>query len=361
LWRANGANCGIINLMFQPKFTITPEINNRVAEMARIKEVVNKSRILPEQEITLRYRAKVDAIHSSTSIEGNLLNKRQVQLVISGKSVRASERMITEAINYKNALDWLEKRSRKTKKISFDDILSLHRLTLRQLLPEEKVGNFRKGEIFIVDVINGKDVVRYIGPKGYQIRSLLEGLLTWLYNSKNNLHPILKAGIFHYEFVSIHPFSDGNGRVTRLLTLLYLWLNDYAFKKVLVPDVYYLQNRLAYYDALNRAPVYDVRHEIDITPWLDYFTKGFLAVARDLEAEITAFSLKDSGQTPVKLSETELLLVDFARQLGRIDLKEAINIINVPRRTAQRWLARLVAKKILKKHGKGKSIYYQLI
>jgi len=346
--------------MYQPKFTITPEINNRIAEIERIKEVVNKSRILPEQEAVLRFRAKVDAIHSSTSIEGNILNKREVEKVLGGEMVKANKQMITEALNYKKAIDWMERRLIESGKIEVKDILQLHYLTMKDLLLKEKVGFFRKGPVYIVDVINGQDVVRYIGPKGERVKRLIKELLIWLNKEGSRLHPILIAGLLHYEFVSIHPFSDGNGRVTRLLTLFFLWLNRYEFKRVLVPDIYYWQNRMAYYDALNRAKTYDGRERVDVTPWLEFFTKGFLVVAKDLEKEITSVSLSGEDREIVRLSNDDLMMVDFVKQMGRADLQDILSLLNGSERTVQRRLKGLVDKKIFKKCGKGRGVFYKL-
>ncbi|MFH1289600.1 MAG: Fic family protein [Patescibacteria group bacterium] len=347
--------------MFKPKFEITSEINNRIAEIERIREVVSKSKILPQQEVVLRMRAKVDAVHSSTSIEGNVLNKREIEKVLAGERVRASEKTITEALNYKKAIDWMEKRLSEFKRIGIKDTLNFHRLLMRNLLANEKVGVFRKGPVFIVDVMKEKDVVKYIGPKSERIEELVKELLTWLKEEGERLHPVLTAGILHYQFVSIHPFSDGNGRATRLLTTMYLWFKKYDFRKTLALDTYYWQNRIGYYEALSRAKTYDGREGVNITPWLDFFTKGFLETVKDLEKEITAVSLSNGSGQIVRLSNDELLIVDFTKQMSRVDLSDVLQILDISERTAQRRLKGLVDKKILKKHGKGKNVYYQFI
>lgn len=98
--------------MYKPNFTITSSVNNRVAEIERIKGVVDSSNILPEREIALRYRATVDAVYSSTTIEGNPLSKSEVADVLAGKPVFGSQRAIIEVQNYKKALDWIEQRGK---------------------------------------------------------------------------------------------------------------------------------------------------------------------------------------------------------------------------------------------------------
>lgn len=347
--------------MYKPRFEIIPEINNRIAEIERIREVVGKSQILPEQEVVLRLRAKVEAVHSSISIEGNRLNKREVEKVLAGELVRANERMITEALNYKRAIDWMERRLGGAKKVGLKDILQLHALVMSGLLPKGKVGAYRPGPVYIVDVVGKREIVRYVGPKRDRIEALMENLLAWLNEDGGKLHPVLVAGILHYELVSIHPFSDGNGRVTRLVTMLYLWLNQYDFRRVLVLDGYYWQHRPEYYRALDRAKTYDDREGADITPWLGFFTKGFLEAVKDLEAEVTAVSLKGTGKDIIRLSREELMIVDLAKQVGRVSLQDVWQAIGGAKRTMQRRLRGLVEKGILKRYGGGRGVAYRLV
>lgn len=346
--------------MYQPLFTITPEINNRIVQLERIRTIIASSKILPKEEIILRHRALVDAVHSSTSIEGNPLNKEQVENVISGQIIRASQQAIIEVQNYKKALDWMEKRTQTLQKITLRDVFRLHHITLNGLLHPAKVGIFRSGPVYIVDVIGQEEQVRYTGPSPSALSKLCQDLFIWLYSAKNTLHPLLKAGIFHYEFVSIHPFGDGNGRVTRLLTLLYLRQNSYGFRNALIPDTYYLQNRQGYYHALRQADSYRQQRVADITPWLEYFTKGLVDVASQLEHDISVVKVQSSNQTPIRLSRQELKILDFARQVGQISLKDVLDILEVPKRTAQRWLADLVKWRLLKREGVGRNTVYKL-
>lgn len=344
--------------MYQPRFTITSEINNRIAQIERVRAMVEASRILPKEEIILRYRALIDAVHSSTSIEGNPLNIRQVEEVLAGKMAQASQRAILEVQNYKRALDWIEQRLQIKKPISVTDILKLHRITMDGLLPDEKVGKFRSGPIYVVDIHGKEEKIRYIGPDSKKISNLYQELFTWIQSAKDNLHPILTAGILHYEFVSIHPFSDGNGRVTRLLTLFFLRKNGYGFRNVLVPDVYYLQNRPGYYQALNQAKMYSSQRIADLTPWLTYFINGIYEAAKELEHDISLIKLSSNSMKTIRLNRQEIKILDFAKQIGQITLKDTLDILEVPKRTAQRRLAGLVEKNLLKSQGAGKNVFY---
>lgn len=346
--------------MYQPRFTITPEINNNIAQIERIRAAVEASRILPKEEIILRYRALIDAVHSSTSIEGNPLDIKQVEEVLAGKLAQASQRAILEVQNYKKALDWIEQRLQAKKPISVVDILKLHRITMDGLLPDEKVGKFRLGPIYVVDVHGKEEKVRYVGPDSKKLLNLYQELFAWIESVKDNLHPILTAGILHYEFVSIHPFADGNGRVTRLLTLFFLRKNGYGFRNVLVPDVYYLQNRLGYYRALNQAKVYSEQRIADLTPWLAYFVSGIYEAAQELEHDVSLITLTSKNGKTFRLSRQEIKVLDFAHQMGQVTLTDVLDILEIPKRTAQRRLANLVKKNLLKSQGAGKNIFYVL-
>jgi Fic family protein len=344
--------------MYQPRFTITSEINNLIAKIETIRQKVKDSNILPEQEIALRFRAAVDTVHSSTTIEGNPLNKNQVIQALAGK-LNTWEKAVIEVQNYKKALDWIEERVRVKKDITVNDILKLHFFVADNLLPKHKIGLFRSGSVFVVDIIGKKEIVKYKGPEAASLSKLLNDLLFWLNNSKHDLHPILAAGILHYEFVSVHPFSDGNGRVTRLLVKLWLDLAGYDFRGALVLDKYYLENRMNYYKVLNQAKAYTQQTKANLTNWLEFFVTGFYEVAKDLAKEISVISVS-RNKNIIRLSSEEIDILDFLKQFGRITIGDVTDIIRSSERTAQRRLKSLINKKLLVRKGQGKTIYYVL-
>ena len=243
-------------------------------EIERLRTLVNQASILPELEIQLRFRATVEAVHSSTSIEGNPLNRQQVQKVLHGEVVTAPDYAIREVLNYKTALDWLNSREQSVEPITVRNILHAHSILMDKLLPEEKTGHFRPGDVYIVDEIGNKETIRYTGPKAGNVPKLVSSVLQWIsLQMKSSLHPVLLAGLIHYLFVSIHPFSDGNGRTTRLLTYYFLKTWGYDFRGTLSLDTYYMQHQKQYYEALSRGDIFDDRMRADITPFLDFLLK----------------------------------------------------------------------------------------
>jgi len=338
--------------MYKPIFIITPKITNWIAKIEALKKKFELSRILPEQEIILRYKAAIESVNSSTSIEGNPLNIKQVESALAGK-MNSWE---IEVVNYKKAWDWIEKRNKKKSKILFKDTIKLHSLVADNLLSEDKTGHIRPSNIYIVD---DQDNVNYMGPKSFQVKKLIEELLIWLEDIENNLHPVLIAGILHYEFVSIHPFSDGNGRTTRLLVKMFLNLINYDFRGCLVLDSYYWQNLSAYYGAISHAKTYKDQSRADMTDWLTYFIEGFYQETKELERKVEILNMSGKIDT-LKISDDETQVLDYVSQFRSIDLKETVNILRLPIRTCQRRLSVLVDKKILKMVGKGKNIHYIL-
>lgn len=348
------------NFMFKPIFTITPEINNQIAEIERLRTIVDQATILPELEVQLRFRATVEAVHSSTSIEGNPLNELQVKKVLKGETITAPDYAITEIRNYKRALDWVNKKVDQKDELTPKGILNLHRIVTNTLLPREKSGYWRPGEVFVIDEVDGREIIQYTGPEVERVSKLVDSLLQWVkLQQGSSLHPVLLAGLIHYIFVSIHPFSDGNGRTTRLLTQYYLKLWGYDFRGSLSLDTFYLQHRLEYYEALSREKTFDKRMTADLTAFLEFFTKGFLEVATNLSQYIKVGKVTDVNK-PIRLDSDELAILDFVYQFGAISVKEAIDILSTPKRTTQRRLMELVEKNILNVKGKGPATQYIL-
>lgn len=348
--------------MFKPQFTITPAINSQIAEIEKLRTIVDQANILPELEVRLRFRATVEAVHSSTSIEGNPLNELEVQRVLQGNMVSAPDYAIKEVLNYKQALDWLSQPQRIRSLLNSQQVLGLHSLVMKGLLPKEKVGSWRPGSVYVVDEVDGKKIVQYTGPEAKDVPQLVKSFLQWItQQQQTQLHPVLLAGLIHYIFVSIHPFSDGNGRTTRLLVQHYLKTVGYDFRDSLSLDGYYLPHRSEYYEALSRGKDFESRMYADITPFLDFFVRGFLVSTQTLSRYIKSGKVLDEQNKPLRLNPEELQLLDYVYQFDSINVTEANEILSTTKRTTQRRLMGLVDKKILTVKGKGPATTYVLV
>lgn len=350
--------------MLQPQYSITSTILSRIAEIAEIKAAVERSRVLPLNEAQLRRQAILRMAHTSTSIEGNKLAQFEVGKVLEGKTVRAPQKDILEVENYYNALKIIEELSKRKGDISETEILSLHKIVVNGLVEREKTGQYRPGDVYVLDDLgNGREMLRFKAPPAPQVKKLVGELLEWLKDSKKeDVHPIIRAGILHLQFVTVHPFTDGNGRVARLLTQLQLYRDNWDFRKILVLEDYYNRDRMSYYNAENRAQGKNYQEDMDFTTWLEYFSTGFLVEARKVLEQIQSigFGKKSRKSEQIFLDRDEIQIMDFLTTTGRITSEDVVDILKIAKRTAQFKLKNLSDKGLLKLNGKGPSSYYNL-
>jgi Fic family protein len=332
---------------------------SQLSQIAEIKATVERSHLLPAREAFLRRTAIIKMAHSSTSIEGNQLEEYQVKNINERKQVIAQKNQIQEVKNYLLALKQIDALSQSRGPFTAEDILSVHRRVIEGLVTPEKAGTWRKGPVYIVNVSSGgRETLQYTPPPHTRVPQLIEQLLGWL-KSNPTVHPIIRAGIFHYQFETIHPFADGNGRAGRLLTLLHLYQSGWAFKKALVLEDYYNQNRKSYYQHLQTGKTYQERHAADLTPWLEYYIDGFLHEALIVKDSILNMSVVNTGSIgPDILDSDELKIVDFAISIGKITSSDVCDILHIPKRTAQFKLKKLEGKRVLIKVEAGPKSYY---
>lgn len=350
--------------MFTPKYTITSTILSKIAEIAEIKAAVERSRVLPLNEAQLRRQAILRMAHTSTSIEGNKLAQFEVGKVYEGQTVRAPQKDILEVENYLSGLKLLDELSKSSGDLNMDEILRTHKVIINGLVDKEKVGKIRPADVYVLDDLgDGREVLRFKAPKASKVSELLKDLLEWLEIAKaEGIHPLLIAGIFHLEFVSIHPFTDGNGRVTRLLTQLLLYRLGWDFRKIIVLEDYYNQDRLAYYNALHSEEGKEYVQGREFTNWLEYFTTGFLVEAKKVSEKIQSIGYgkvsKKSEQ--IFLDRDEIQIMDFLSTTGRITSDDISDILNMTKRSAQLKLKKLLQNKLIKLQGSGPGTFYIL-
>lgn len=350
--------------MFQPKYTITPAILSKISQIVEIKAVVERSRVLPLNEAQLRRQAILRMAHTSTSIEGNRLAQFEVGKVFAGQKVQAPQKDILEVENYLNGLKAIDEFAKLTRDLTIEEVLKIHRIIINGLVDKEKVGTIRPGDVYVLDDLgDGREMLRFKAPPKAQVIKLLVDLLDWLkLAKKETVHPILVAGIFHLEFVSIHPFTDGNGRVARLLTQLVLYRQGWDFRKILVLEDYYNQERLAYYNALHAEEGKKYSKERDFTAWLEYFTSGFLVEAKKVAEKIQSIGYgqvsKKSDQ--IFLARDEIQMMDFLVTAGRITSEDVADILSITKRAAQLKLRKLLEYQLITVQGSGPATYYIL-
>lgn len=340
--------------MFKPKYQITSEILNNLAKIAEIRAIVSRARLLPVRESFLRRAAIIKMAHSSTGIEGNTLSEHQVKKISEGKKTFTKEKEVLEVKNYLKALKLIDNLADKKSSFNQNDILRLHRVVMSGLIDLGKTGTFRKVPVYIVNVLpKGYEQLVYTPPACGNVLKLTAELLDWLKSSEKE-HPIISAALFHYQFETIHPFTDGNGRVGRLLTLLSLYQSGWDFRHSLVLEDYYNRNRENYYLGLQTGKNYDARKDANLTGWLEYFVAGFLDEAEKVKEQVLMLEIAGKNATSEKvLDQDELKIIDFVVTVGKITSSDVVDILQVPQRTAQSKLKRLEDAKLLVKKGRG--------
>ncbi len=350
--------------MFTPIYTINSKILANITEIVEIKAAIERSRVLPLNEAQLRRQAILRMAHTSTSIEGNKLAQFEVGKVIEGKAVRAPQKDILEVENYYNALKFLDELSKTKKEINLKEALKLHKIVINGLVEKAKVGKLRPSDVYVLDDLgDGREILRFKAPDAKDVPQLIDDLFNWLKESKKEgVHPIIKAAILHLEFVSIHPFTDGNGRVTRLLTQLQLYRDAWDFRKILVLEDYYNRDRLSYYNAEQEVQGHHYKKNADFTSWLEYFTTGFLIEARKAldQVQSIGFGKVSKKSEQIFLDRDEIQIMDFLTTTGKITSEDVIDILGIAKRTAQLKLKKLVDNRLIKRNGSTTAIFYTL-
>lgn len=348
--------------MFQPKYTINSRILSNIAGIVEIKAIIERSRVLPLNEAQLRQQAILRMAHTSTSIEGNKLAQYEVGKVIEGKAVRGAQKDIIEVENYYRALQLLDELAKTKNSITTGEMLKLHKITVEGLSETKKTGRFRPADVYVLDDLgDGREMLRFKAPGAKRVPGLIDDLLEFLKQS-HDIHPVLRAGILHLQFVSIHPFTDGNGRIARLLTQLQLYRDGWDLRKILVLDDYYNRDRRSYYSAENEVQGKEYNPEMDFTSWLEYFTNGFLVEARKALEQIQSigFGQVSKKSEQIFLDRDEIQIMDFLTTTGRITSEDVVDILKLAKRTAQLKLKKLVDNGLLTREGSTTATFYTL-
>lgn len=350
--------------MFEPQYKLTDKILGMLTAIAEAKVVIERAKLLPKQELRLRRQALIRMTHSSTHIEGNQLNLHQVGALYARKKVDAPNRDIYEAQNYLKALRYIERVVQKKQPLTEKVILKIHKLVTDKTLPDAQCGTYRMGPIYVVRRRLGfSDERVYTGPEARKVGKLMAKLVSWIHESKGrDTNPILVAGVVHQEIAAIHPFVDGNGRTARALATLVLYQRGFDFRRLFALEDYYNKDRPAYYKAINVGENYEQR-KTDITPWLEYFAKGFKEEIDNVKAKVISLSLRkidDKLHSQIYLNKDQMKILEFLDQIGRISVSDVVDVLECPKRTAQAHLQRLKKLKIIKQVGRGPASAYVL-
>lgn len=328
---------------FKPKFTISPELTQTLLEIERHKEAIDVMPVNSRTVASLRETARLLSTHYSTQIEGNELDVSEVEKLAHGHKggFPGKERDEREVRNYFKALEYIETLFGGEKPVTGKQIMQIHSL----VLTGAKRGTpYREGQNVIRDSRSGGIV--YMPPEAKDVPGLIEGLTIWMnQQAKGQVLPAaIVAALVHYQFATIHPYYDGNGRTARLLTTLLLHKMGYGLKGIYSLEEYYAKNLMGYYEALNIGDnhnYYMGRAEADVTPFLEYFLSGMARSFGSVRKEVEkSRNLPQADQTQ-KLRELRPMqrqLLSLFERSKEVSLQEMADHLGISSRAVYRNL-----------------------
>jgi Fic family protein len=325
---------------WQPRFTITPAIARGLMQIEAARAVVAHTPLSPAAEAELRRRARIRSTHYSTRIEGNRLTLAQTEQVIEKPRVSIPDRQrdVTEVRNYWNALLRVEEWAAQQTPVTEALIRRLHALVHHGL--RAKPTSYRTGQNVIRDAATGAIV--YMPPEASDVPALMAALVAWISQAEQEGLPVpIIAGMAHYQFVTIHPYYDGNGRTARLLATFLLHRGGYSLNGCFSLEEAHAQDLEAYYRALITHPhhnYYEGRADADITSWLDYFIATLARIFRIAQEEARQAareSLAPSPEALRRLDRRARLVFALFTQTDQITAQDVAHTLGLSPRTAR--------------------------
>ncbi|SEF89835.1 Fic family protein [Bryocella elongata] len=331
---------------FAPTFGISPATAANLMRIEAVRQTIGTLPINPRVLASLRETARLFSTHYSTMIEGNRLTQEQVGRVISAEQHFAGrERDEAEVKGYYAALDEVERLTERQGAVSEATIQKLHALVMAGGKTRVRPTPYRDGQNVIRD--SRSSGIVYMPPEAKDVPTLMKEFVGWI-NIKDDLPVPIRAGIAHYQFATIHPYYDGNGRTARLLTTLILHLGGYGLKGLYALEEYYARGLKDYYEALTIGPSHNYymgRASADITRWVSYFIDGmavsFQKVKEQAQAESTRGAI-DQSRLLRTLDARQRKVLALFRDSREISAKEIGTLFGFQPRTAallcQRWV-----------------------
>jgi Fic family protein len=341
--------------MFKPKYTITHKL---LANIKRITAIISdlNTKSFPEPVLAeLERRAREVSAYSSTSIEGNPLPLTDVKRILKNKPeyARDSEK---EVLNYNKALLELNALI-KSNKINFnsDLIVNIQKNVTSGLIEKYRSGQIRQEPVFVNNPKTRQTV--YLPPNHQEVKILLNELFSYLDKNKNFIDPIILAGIFHKQFVIIHPFVDGNGRTARLATKVWLAKMGLNTFNLFSFENYYNQNVTRYFQEVGAfGNYYDLKDKIDLTVWLEYFSDGIIDELLRVSKEIEKQEISPKNE----LKGYHQKIINFIKKKGYIGDADYAKLTERARATRNTDFRKLIKLNLIEKMGQGKNTYYKL-
>ena len=340
---------------------ITPEVLGLVARIDEFKGAWRAlGTLAPDRLSALRRVATIESIGSSTRIEGSKLSDREVERLLSNLAIKKFDsRDEQEVAGYAELMDLI---FRAWEDIPFTEnyIKQLHQILLQYSQKDEwHRGGYKtnSNSVAAFDENGAQIGIVFETATPFDTPRLMAELLTWVSDEREKavLHPLLIIGIFVVVFLEIHPFQDGNGRLSRVLTTLLLLQAGYAYVPYSSLESVIEASKEGYYLALRQTQGTIRSDTPNWQPWLLFFLRSLAEQVRRLEKKVEREKIVLAA-----LPELSLQIVEFAREHGRVTMAEAIKLTGVSRNTLKQHFRDLTERNHLEQHGSGRGVWYGL-
>ncbi|MFA5060030.1 MAG: Fic family protein [Candidatus Omnitrophota bacterium] len=335
--------------MFKPHYRTTSFLISILENMAAQTALIKNSGIKFPARVSLEKDAVNRSVHSSTSIEGNNLSLKQVAALSDRKDIDADQKQKQEVQNCLAALRWV--LAHKHSAFTESQLLTLHKMMTKGLLPAAAIGRFRKTQNYVV---NAKRIVIFTPPPPQQVARKVKELFLWLKNTPLE-HSVIHSAIFHHEFVTIHPFTDGNGRVARAASQWILLKKKFDPVYTLGLDDYFAHDRNKYYAMIQQARDLDN----DYTHWIEYVAQGLLVSIENIAGRIKEMKRVLKGKR-IELTPKQEEILNLLNEHGAIGSAQISKAMDINRARVNQLVAPLVKAGIVTQEGKARGVKYAL-
>ncbi len=332
-----------------PRFTVTNAITTALTRVERARGFLEAAKLSEDWIRRMGERALVLEAHHTTHIEGTRLTLEQSERLLAGEAVpEADPEDVRELLNYRRAFDFVSSYLGGGGPITEGLVREIHKRLVEGVRGGSAApGEYRRVQNYVVNSASGEVV--YTPPPAHDVPILMQDLVAWL-DDPGDVHPVLASGIGQFQLVHIHPFLDGNGRTSRLLSTLCLYRAGYDFKRLFTISAYYDRDRTAFYRAIQNVR----ERDMDLTGWLEFFTEGLAMQLEEVKTRGERAIRADILVREHRLSNRQALALGRVLEAGRLTIQELeVLCPGVNRRTLQRDLKSLLDKGLLVEAGSG--------
>lgn len=331
----------------QPEFRITNATTAALTRIERARGFLEAATLSEDWVRAMGERALVLEAHHTTHIEGTQLTLDQAERLMAGESVpEADPDDARELLNYRRAFEFVSEYLDSGSPISEGLVREIHKRLVEGVRGGSATpGQYRKVQNYVVNGATGQTV--YTPPPEHDVPALMAEMVSWL-NGPGQVHPVLVSGVAQFQLVHIHPFLDGNGRTSRLLSTLCLYRAGYDFKRLFTISEYYDRDRAAFY-----AAIQGVRDGgMDLTGWLEYFVQGLATQLGEVRQRGERAIQRDILAKEHGLSERQVKAFGHVMEHGSLTIQDYEALCpGVNRRSLQRDLKSMFDKGLLSGSG----------